>query len=169
MSTVSRPALEAARPNPCELRRHCSNVSACREKGRHLCDGDGPRRHDRARGQARACRVPLEQRRRLGLRTKGLEWLGTNASVGKALSPRPRPDPDRLWGIAALGIPTSRTGEFVLDLERAAHPLVAAAWSGKPARFPAGRAPARNAARRARPIMPCPCAPISTCRRSACC
>src|SRR4029453_15609295 len=67
---------------------------------------------------------------------KGLEWLGRNVTSGGALLRAAASDPGRLWGIAALGISTARTGEFVLDLNERRDPLVAAAWSGKPARFP---------------------------------
>ena len=70
---------------------------------------------------------------------RGLEWLGSNASVGKALLATAAGDPDRLWGIAALGISPARTGEFVLDLEDRRDPLVAVAWSGQPAHFRTGR------------------------------
>src|SRR5687768_6759587 len=70
---------------------------------------------------------------------RGLEWLGTNASVGKALLATAATDPDRLWGIAALGISPARTGEFVLDLEDRRHQLVSVAWSGKPAHFRPGK------------------------------
>jgi PAS domain S-box-containing protein len=70
---------------------------------------------------------------------RGLEWLGTHASVGKALLATAATDPDRLWGIAALGISPARTGEFVLDLEDRRHPLVAVAWSGTSAHFRPGK------------------------------
>src|SRR5919106_3770773 len=69
---------------------------------------------------------------------RGLEWLGSNASVGKTLLATAAGDPDRLWGIAALGISPARTGEFVLDLDDRRDPLVAVAW-GQPAHFRTGR------------------------------
>jgi PAS domain S-box-containing protein len=75
---------------------------------------------------------------------RGLEWLGTHAAVGKALLATAAGDPDRLWGIAALGISPSRTGEFVLDLADRRDPLVAVAWSGKPAHFGRGRRQPEN-------------------------
>ena len=70
---------------------------------------------------------------------KGLEWFGRHVTSGRALLATAASDPGRLWGIAALGISTARTGEFVLDLNERRDPLVAAAWSGKPVRFPTGR------------------------------
>src|SRR5262245_28241412 len=70
---------------------------------------------------------------------KGLEWLGRHVTSARALLAIAASDPGRLWGIAALGISTARTGEFVLDLNERRDPLVIAAWSGRPARFPTGR------------------------------
>jgi PAS domain S-box-containing protein len=75
---------------------------------------------------------------------QGLDWLGSHAAVGKALLATAAGDPDRLWGIAALGISPARTGEFVLDLADRRDPLVAVAWSGKPAHFPRGRSQPEN-------------------------
>ncbi len=69
---------------------------------------------------------------------KGLDWLGSHATSGRALLAMAASDPGRLWRIAALGISTARTGEFVLDLDDRRDPLVAVAWSGRPARFPIG-------------------------------
>jgi PAS domain S-box-containing protein len=71
---------------------------------------------------------------------RGLEWLGANAAVGRALLATAVGDPDRLWGIAALGISPARTGEFVLDLEDRRDPLVTVAWNGTPAHFRPGKA-----------------------------
>src|SRR5688572_1509877 len=70
---------------------------------------------------------------------KGLEWLGSQVLSRRALLATAAADPDRLWGIAALGISPARTGEFVLDLEDRRHPLVSVAWSGKPAHFQPGK------------------------------
>ena len=47
---------------------------------------------------------------------RGLEWLGTNASVGKALLATAATDPDRLWGIAALGISPATVSEHLRTL-----------------------------------------------------
>lgn len=69
---------------------------------------------------------------------KGLEWLGRHAAAGRALLATAASDPARLWGIAGLGISPARTGEFVLDLDNRRDPLVAVAWSGQLAHFPAG-------------------------------
>ena len=70
---------------------------------------------------------------------KGLEWLGRYVTSARALLATAASDPGRLWGIAALGISTARTGEFVLDLNERRDPLVTAAWSGKAVRFPTSR------------------------------
>jgi PAS domain S-box-containing protein len=89
---------------------------------------------------------------------KGLEWLGHHVTTGRVLLAAAASDPGRLWGIAALGISTARTGEFVLDLNERRDPLVAAAWSGKPARFPSGRrqpeTPLEGASFHAVPLRP---------------
>jgi PAS domain S-box-containing protein len=69
---------------------------------------------------------------------KGLEWLGRHVITGRAVLAAAATDPGRLWGVAALGISTARTGEFVLDLDDRRDPLVATVWSGKPARFARG-------------------------------
>jgi hypothetical protein len=94
---------------------------------------------------------------------RGLEWLGSNASVGKALLASAAGDPDRLWGIAALGISPARTGEFVLDLEDRRDPLVAVAWTGVPAHFRSGRkqpeTPLEGVPFHALPIRPDPALP----------
>jgi PAS domain S-box-containing protein len=70
---------------------------------------------------------------------KGLEWLGQHLTSGRALLAMTASDPGRLWGIAALGISTARTGEFVLDLDDRRDPLVGVAWNGQPAHFRPGR------------------------------
>jgi PAS domain S-box-containing protein len=75
---------------------------------------------------------------------RGLEWLGAHAGIGKALLATAAGDPDRLWGIAALGISPARTGEFVMDLADRRDPLVAAAWSSKSAHFGRGRRQPEN-------------------------
>ena len=69
---------------------------------------------------------------------KGLEWLGRHVVTGRALLATAASDPGRLWGIAALGLSTARTGEFVLDIDDRRDPLVAVAWSGVPAHFRRG-------------------------------
>lgn len=94
---------------------------------------------------------------------RGLEWLGSNASVGKALLATAAGDPDRLWGIAALGISPARTGEFVLDLEDRRDPLVAVVWSGSPAHFRSSRkqpeTPLEGVPFHALPLRPDPALP----------
>ena len=94
---------------------------------------------------------------------RGLEWLGSNASVGKALLATAAGDPDRLWGIAALGISPARTGEFVLDLADRRDPLVAVAWTGAPAHFRSGRkqpeTPLEGCPFHALPLRPDPALP----------
>jgi PAS domain S-box-containing protein len=75
---------------------------------------------------------------------RGLEWLESHAGVRKALLATAAGEPDRLWGIAALGISPARTGEFVLDLADRRDPLVAAAWSGQPKHFGRGRRQPEN-------------------------
>lgn len=69
---------------------------------------------------------------------KGLGWLGRHATSRRALLATAAADPGRLWGIAALGISPSRTGEFVLDLDDRRDPLVAATWNGRPVQFRPG-------------------------------
>jgi PAS domain S-box-containing protein len=69
---------------------------------------------------------------------KGLEWLGRHVTSGRVLLATAATDPGRLWGIAALGISTARTGEFVLDLDDRRDPLVAAVWGGRPTHFRRG-------------------------------
>ena len=69
---------------------------------------------------------------------RGLEWLGHHIPSGRALLATAASDPGRLWGIAALGISTARTGEFVLDLDERRDPLVAAAWNARPSHFRPG-------------------------------
>ena len=69
---------------------------------------------------------------------RGLEWLGRHVAAGRALLAAAASDPGRLWGIAALGISSSRTGEFVLDLDDRRDPLVAVGWSGRPQHFQPG-------------------------------
>src|SRR5215218_8884301 len=89
---------------------------------------------------------------------KGLDWLGRHVTTGRALLATAASDPGRLWGIAALGISTARIGEFVLDLDERRDPLVAAAWSGRPTRFPTSRrqpeTPLENAPFHAVPLRP---------------
>ena len=71
---------------------------------------------------------------------KGLEWLGRHVTPGRALArDRGQPIPDACGVLRRSASPTARTGEFVLDLDERRDPLVAAAWSGQPARFPTGR------------------------------
>ena len=69
---------------------------------------------------------------------KGLEWLGQHVVSGRALLAMAASDPGRLWGIATLGLSSARTGEFVLDIDDRRDPLVAVAWSGRPAHFRRG-------------------------------
>jgi PAS domain S-box-containing protein len=69
---------------------------------------------------------------------KGLDWLGEHVVTGRALLATAASDPGRLWGIAALGLSSARTGEFVLDIDDRRDPLVAVAWSGRPAHFRRG-------------------------------
>jgi signal transduction histidine kinase len=94
---------------------------------------------------------------------RGLEWLGIHASVSKALLATAAGDPDRLWGIAALGISPARTGEFVLDLADRRDALVAVAWSGKHAHFRTGRrqpeSPLEGVPFHAIPLRPDPALP----------
>ena len=68
----------------------------------------------------------------------GLEWLCTHVGVQRALCATTAVDPRRYWGVAALGISPAQTGEFFLDLEDDAHPLVAAAHGSGPVHFPVG-------------------------------
>jgi PAS domain S-box-containing protein len=94
---------------------------------------------------------------------RGLEWLGNHAMLGKALLATVAGDPDRLWGIAALGLSPARTGEFVLDLEDRRDALVAVAWSGQPAHFRPGRrqpeSPLEGVPFHAVPLQPDPALP----------
>ena len=89
---------------------------------------------------------------------KGLEWLGRHVATGRALLATAASDPGRLWGIAALGLSTARTGEFVLDIDDRRDPLVAVAWSGIPAHFGRGprqpETPLENAPFYAVPLRP---------------
>ena len=89
---------------------------------------------------------------------KGLEWLGQHIATGRALLATAGIDPGRLWGVAALGLSTARTGEFVLDIDDRQDPLVAVAWSGEPAHFRYGsrqpETPLENASFYAVPIRP---------------
>ncbi|HXG90680.1 MAG TPA: ATP-binding protein [Vicinamibacterales bacterium] len=89
---------------------------------------------------------------------KGLEWLGTYVTTRRALLASAAADPGRLWGIAALGISTSRTGEFVLDLDDRRNHLVSAAWATKPTHFRADRrqpeTPLENTSFHAVPLRP---------------
>jgi PAS domain S-box-containing protein len=89
---------------------------------------------------------------------KGLEWLGQHVASGRALLATAASDPGRLWGIAALGLSTARTGEFVLDMDDRRNPLVAVAWSGRPAHFRRGprqpETPLENAPFYAVPLRP---------------
>jgi PAS domain S-box-containing protein len=89
---------------------------------------------------------------------KGLEWLGQHVAVGRALLATAASDPGRLWGVAALGLSTARTGEFVLDIDDRRDPLVAVAWSGRPAHFRRGprqpETPLENAPFYAVPLRP---------------
>jgi signal transduction histidine kinase len=89
---------------------------------------------------------------------RGVEWLGRNAGVGRALIAVSAGDPSRLWGIAALGISPARTGEFVLDLDDRRNPLVLAAWGNRPQHFPSGRrhpeTPLEESAFHAIPLRP---------------
>ena len=89
---------------------------------------------------------------------KGLEWLGRHVVTGRALLAMAASDPGRLWGIAALGLSSSRTGEFVLDIDDRRDPLVAVAWSARPAHFQRGprqpETPLENAPFYAVPLRP---------------
>ena len=89
---------------------------------------------------------------------KGLEWLGQHVATRRALLATAASDPGRLWGIAALGLSTARTGEFVLDIDDRRDPLVAVAWSGIPAHFGRGprqpETPLENAPFYAVPLRP---------------
>jgi PAS domain S-box-containing protein len=89
---------------------------------------------------------------------RGLEWLGEHVAPGRALLATAASDPGRLWGMAALGLSTARTGEFVLDLDDRRDPLVAVAWSGRPSHFRRGpsqpETPLENASFHAVPIRP---------------
>jgi PAS domain S-box-containing protein len=89
---------------------------------------------------------------------KGLEWLGRHVVTGRALLATAASDPGRLWGVAALGLSTARTGEFVLDIDDRRDPLVAVAWNGQPAHFRRGpgrpETPLENAPFYAVPIRP---------------
>jgi PAS domain S-box-containing protein len=89
---------------------------------------------------------------------KGLEWLGQHVATKRALLATAASDPGRLWGIAALGLSTARTGEFVLDIDDRRDPLVAVAWSGIPAHFGRGprqpETPLENAPFYAVPLRP---------------
>jgi len=89
---------------------------------------------------------------------KGLEWLGQHVTSGRALLATAASDPGRLWGVAALGLSTARTGEFVLDIDDRRDPLVAVAWNGQPAHFRSGprqpETPLESASFYAVPIRP---------------
>jgi PAS domain S-box-containing protein len=89
---------------------------------------------------------------------EGLEWLGQHVVTGRALLATAASNPGRLWGVAALGLSTARTGEFVLDIDDRRDPLVAVAWSGRPAHFRRGprqpETPLENAPFCAVPIRP---------------
>jgi len=89
---------------------------------------------------------------------KGLEWLGQHVTTGRALLATAGIDPGRLWGVAALGLSTAPTGEFVLDIDDRQDPLVVVAWSGEPAHFRHGsrqpETPLENASFYAVPIRP---------------
>ncbi len=94
---------------------------------------------------------------------RGLEWLGNHAAITRALLATAAGDPDRLWGIAALGISPARTGEFVVDLEDRRDPLAATAWKGEAAQFRGGRrhpeTPLEGASFHAVPLRPDPALP----------
>ena len=89
---------------------------------------------------------------------KGLQWLGKHVVAGRALLATAASDPGRLWGIATLGLSSARTGEFVLDIDDRRDPLVAVAWSGRPAHFRRGprqpETPLENAPFFAVPLRP---------------
>ena len=106
---------------------------------------------------------------RVRLRAEGARVARAATSrPGAALLATAASDPGRLWGIAALGISTARTGEFVLDLDDRRDPLVAVAWSGRPAHFRPGRASPKPRSKASR-STPSRCGPTASCRRSACC
>lgn len=68
----------------------------------------------------------------------GLEWLCTHVGLQRALCATAAIDPRRFWGVAALGISPAQTGEFFLDLDDEAHPLVAIARGIRAVHFPVG-------------------------------
>lgn len=69
----------------------------------------------------------------------GLEWLSMHVGVQRALCATAAVDPQRYWGVAALGTSAAQTGEFFLDLEDPSHPLIEAAYAPGPVHFPVGR------------------------------
>jgi signal transduction histidine kinase len=69
---------------------------------------------------------------------RALGWLNTHVGVERALCAAGARDADHLWGVASVGLSTSRTGEFVVDLGDREHPLTAVLDENRPVHFSGG-------------------------------
>ena len=69
---------------------------------------------------------------------RGSSGSGGTSRPGGRCSPRPRATPAGCGASPRSASPRARTGEFVLDLDDRRDPLVAVAWSGRPAHFRRG-------------------------------
>ena len=121
-------------------------------------------------GKARTHRASAEQRRRLGLRATGLEWLGRHVTVRAGAARHGRERSRTPVGIAALGISTGAHRRVRARSERSARSA-----RGRGVERQAGATSAPGAASpkrrsRASPFHAVPLRPDhARCRRSACC
>jgi signal transduction histidine kinase len=65
----------------------------------------------------------------------GLDWLGHHGGVARAICMATTDDLRHLWGVAAIGVSPSRTGEYVIDTHDHRHPLFAVVSSGQASAF----------------------------------